>query len=180
MRIRGRLTKWNDERGFGFVELSPRSEEIFVHISAFPKDGVRPRVGELISFDVRQRPDGKKRAEKVARRRARRSESKPLARPNRSSVGSLLAIIAIGALVVFGYGVYTSDHGSSAELSISTPFTSIPERAAVDPSFSCDGRTHCSQMTSCAEATYFLQHCPNIKMDGDFDGKPCERQLCID
>lgn len=50
--------------------------------------------------------------------------------------------------------------------------------AAVAPSFSCDGRQHCSQMRSCAEANYFIQHCPNTKMDGDRDGIPCEDQLC--
>src|SRR5215831_3268005 len=44
--------------------------------------------------------------------------------------------------------------------------------------FRCDGRTYCSQMTSCAEAKYFLEHCPNVKMDGDHDGVPCERQWC--
>ena len=45
-------------------------------------------------------------------------------------------------------------------------------------SFSCDGRTHCSQMRSCEEATYFLQHCPNTEMDGNNDGEPCEQQWC--
>ena len=44
--------------------------------------------------------------------------------------------------------------------------------------FKCDGRTHCSQMTSCAEAAYFVQHCPNTKMDGNGDGEPCEQQWC--
>ncbi|WP_416376596.1 excalibur calcium-binding domain-containing protein [Marinobacter sp. LV10R520-4] len=44
--------------------------------------------------------------------------------------------------------------------------------------FSCDGRTYCSQMTSCSEATYFLRSCPNTKMDGNNDGVPCERQWC--
>jgi hypothetical protein len=44
--------------------------------------------------------------------------------------------------------------------------------------FSCDGRTHCSQMTSCEEATFFLRHCPGTKMDGDGDGIPCEQQWC--
>lgn len=44
--------------------------------------------------------------------------------------------------------------------------------------FTCDGRTHCSQMRSCAEATYFLQHCPGVAMDGDHDGTPCEQQWC--
>lgn len=38
--------------------------------------------------------------------------------------------------------------------------------------------THCSQMRSCAEATCFLRHCPDTRMDGDDDGVPCERQWC--
>lgn len=45
-------------------------------------------------------------------------------------------------------------------------------------SFKCDGRTHCSQMTSCEEATFFLKNCPGVKMDGDNDGVPCENQWC--
>ncbi|MBX3725140.1 MAG: excalibur calcium-binding domain-containing protein [Xanthomonadales bacterium] len=44
--------------------------------------------------------------------------------------------------------------------------------------FRCDGRTHCSQMRSCAEATYFLRNCLGTQMDGDGDGVPCERQWC--
>jgi hypothetical protein len=45
-------------------------------------------------------------------------------------------------------------------------------------SFKCDGRVHCSQMTSCAEAAFFLRNCPNVKMDGNHDGIPCENQWC--
>jgi len=55
------------------------------------------------------------------------------------------------------------------------------EASQVDESeqeFACDGRTHCSQMTSCEEAEYFLANCPNVKMDGGGDGVPCERQWC--
>ena len=44
--------------------------------------------------------------------------------------------------------------------------------------FSCDNRKYCTQMTSCAEATYFLSHCPGVKLDGNRDGIPCEQQWC--
>jgi len=44
--------------------------------------------------------------------------------------------------------------------------------------YECDGRQYCSQMTSCEEATFFLENCPDTKMDGDNDGVPCERQWC--
>ena len=45
-------------------------------------------------------------------------------------------------------------------------------------SYKCDGKIYCSQMTSCAEAKFFLQNCPGVKMDGDNDGIPCEKQWC--
>lgn len=60
-----------------------------------------------------------------------------------------------------------------------TPAAPEPARAATPAArFSCDSRKHCSQMTSCAEASYFLAHCPGVKMDGDGDGIPCEDQWC--
>ena len=67
-----------------------------------------------------------------------------------------------------------------------TPNTTVPSETLlnrafsdtdtnINSQFSCDGRQHCSQMTSRAEAVYFINHCPNTKMDGDRDGIPCER-----
>ena len=44
--------------------------------------------------------------------------------------------------------------------------------------FRCDGRTFCSQMASCDEARFFLNNCPNTKMDGNKDGVPCQEQWC--
>lgn len=55
--------------------------------------------------------------------------------------------------------------------------TPVPPPAALSK-FNCDGRKYCSQMKSCAEAQYFLAHCPGVNMDGDRNGIPCERQWC--
>ncbi|MFI8482889.1 excalibur calcium-binding domain-containing protein [Pseudomonas sp. NPDC078700] len=60
----------------------------------------------------------------------------------------------------------------STSTSIST------SKSASAPTYSCDGRTYCSQMRSCDEATYFLRNCPGTKMDGDHDGIACEGQWC--
>ncbi len=40
--------------------------------------------------------------------------------------------------------------------------------------FTCDGRQYCSQMTSYEETNFFLDNCPDTKMDLDNDGLPCE------
>ena len=63
----------------------------------------------------------------------------------------------------------------------SETFTSYKDDKKMNPrpsNFKCDGRTYCSQMRSCEEATYFLGNCPNTKMDGNNDGTPCEKQWC--
>ncbi|EOV4651094.1 excalibur calcium-binding domain-containing protein, partial [Vibrio parahaemolyticus] len=46
--------------------------------------------------------------------------------------------------------------------------------------FSCQGKTYCSEMVSCSEAKFYLSNCPNVKIDGDNDGIPCESQFCGD
>jgi hypothetical protein len=57
------------------------------------------------------------------------------------------------------------------------PVAAAPN-AVSSKSFKYDGRIHCSQMTSGAEAQYFLIRCPGVKMDGDRDGIPCREQWC--
>jgi cold shock CspA family protein len=175
MRTHGTLIKWNDERGFGFVSLPQSHEEIFVHISAFPRDGVRPRIGEVVSFEVSSGPDGRKRAEAVERPGGRKASQRHRApsRATRSNVvGSLLTGAAVLAVGFVGYNSYVSRQHAFTSPSVS------PVADTTDQSFSCDGRTYCSQMTSCAEAQYFLKHCPGVQMDGNCDGEPCEQQWC--
>ena len=65
MRIEGTLTRWNDERGFGFITPTRGGSEIFVHISAFPRDGRRPAVGEQLTFEIETDAAGKKKAKNL-------------------------------------------------------------------------------------------------------------------
>ena len=51
MRIDGTLKTWHDDRGFGFIAPAQGGQEVFVHVSAFPRDGKRPMVGETLSFE---------------------------------------------------------------------------------------------------------------------------------
>lgn len=51
MRHVGRITDWNDEKGFGFVSPNGGGERAFVHIKSFEKRGRRPIDGDLISYE---------------------------------------------------------------------------------------------------------------------------------
>ena len=68
MRYSGTLTQWNDERGFGWIEVDGGGERLFVHISAFeprPPAERRPQPGLRLEFAVGME-QGKKRALQVA------------------------------------------------------------------------------------------------------------------
>jgi len=178
VRTHGTLTKWNDDRGFGFITPARGDAELFVHISAFPRDGVRPRLNELISFEVETAADGKKRAVRVMRpgQKATRppAPSRKDQRPEPRRLGGVLVLIALAGVGAYAYSHYTNRAARPAAFA-----SGIPEQAGPPPSpYSCDGRTMCSQMTSCAEATYFIRNCPGTQMDGDNDGAPCESQWC--
>lgn len=176
MRSHGALVKWNDERGFGFIALEQSREEIFVHVSAFPRDGVRPRIGETVSFTVIATDDGRKRAQAVRRAgtmvkdRAQRSGRRASA-PRSGLLSGVLSMVLFGAIGLALYGEYTK------RVDRPEPRTQMGVKAE-QSSYRCDGRTHCSQMTSCAEASYFLSNCPGAQMDGNRDGVPCEQQWC--
>jgi hypothetical protein len=94
----------------------------------------------------------------------------------------LVVVVVVAAAVSFMAARYHASPPNAGRLdstrsppsSNSAPAT--PELPSRDSR--CDGRTYCSQMTSCEEAKYFLNHCPNTKMDGDHDGVPCEKQWC--
>lgn len=59
---RGKLTKWNDDRGFGFIQPVDRSQEVFLHIYELKDATRRPQVGDIIYYYVVAEEDGKFRA----------------------------------------------------------------------------------------------------------------------
>lgn len=183
MQVTGTLLRWNDDRGFGFISPSTGGADIFVHISAFPRGGGRPAVGEKLGYELGQGRDGKPCAVKVVRLsiQAQRRSPAPGARiekPRRSWLGSVATVAFVIAAGAFGYKEFTESRHRADLASQPATLLSVPDETANTATFSCDGRTHCSQMTSCEEATWFIEHCPGTEMDGNNDGMPCEQQWC--
>ncbi|RZK33080.1 MAG: cold-shock protein [Hymenobacter sp.] len=173
MRIHGNLIKWNDDRGFGFVSSPQNADEIFIHISMFPRDGIRPKIGELISFEVETEKNGKKRAVNVIRpgsAASRRQGASQEAKSNAASLKPGMTFVLVLFVAYIGYHFYSSQQ--SPELA--TPKQASTAQVPASEKFECDARQQCTQKTSRAEAEFFIKNCPNTKMDGDNDGIPCE------
>jgi cold shock CspA family protein len=182
MRIEGTLAKWNDDRGFGFITPTQGGPEVFAHVSAFPRGGQRPRLGERVTFEIGIGKDGKQQAKNIV------SPTRPTEKPYRLSepakrsyapglLGRLIPLGVVVALGAYAYDQYSRSVEPRATSAVQ--FADVEDMVAADEptvaaSFHCDGRQHCSQMHSRAEAEYFLSNCPDTKMDGDHDGIPCE------
>ncbi|WP_409422307.1 cold shock domain-containing protein [Pseudaeromonas sp. ZJS20] len=50
--MKGKVSQWNDEKGFGFIQPDDNFERVFFHISVVYPTGMRPKVGVEIQFEV--------------------------------------------------------------------------------------------------------------------------------
>ena len=193
-QISGTLKTWNQDKGFGFVTPANGGQDIFIHISNYPRAGGPPKVGESLLFEVTLNKEGKKKAINVSRP-GQPASRRPAVRPHRagqegpSFIGRLMTVVLAVAVLGVGYK-YLLPRLSAANappaaavadawpVASTAPSMSAASSTSSGPTFQCDGRRYCSQMTSCEEAKYFLRNCPNTEMDGDHDGVPCESQWC--
>lgn len=189
---RGKLVKWNDERGFGFIESDLEKNGIFLHISELKKMSRRPVVNDIISYEL-SIENKKIRAinamiegVEAVRKHPKMSMKKDTKRPLPYKFKPLLGVILVLAILFFTYqsrdnyhkfdSQNVSDYKGVSDTSAVSQNT-IDTHETNNTNFTCDGRTRCSQMRSKAEALFFLKNCPNVQMDGDHDGDPCEDQF---
>jgi cold shock CspA family protein len=195
----GKLVRWIDDKGFGFIKPNTGGNDIFIHISALRGVSRPPVVGDTLHYQTEVDASGKPRAiqariegvpqqltlEPVARKRASPSDSAPYDRrqqkPNQRIIrsqkrwGSLPLLFLLVILVgIYAYDTYGHRHAQTVARSM-PPL--VAESEIVEPHFQCQGKVYCSQMTSREEAEFYLDNCPGTKMDGDRDGIPCENQF---
>jgi len=66
MTHQGRLTEWNDERGFGFVTPLDGGSSAFVHISRFTQRLHRPRLNDLLAYSIEYDKRGRAQASGIS------------------------------------------------------------------------------------------------------------------
>lgn len=155
--MQGKIVRWNDDRGFGFISSKDAKGDVFAHISQFKKGYRRPKEGDSVLFQVVMEK-GKQNAKSISL-----IGVQPNLQDKQSFASILLSFLL---LIVFASGVYA--------------FVIKPKLypAYEKMGFSCEGKTYCSQMKSCDEAKFYLANCPNVQIDGNNDGEPCEMQWC--
>jgi cold shock CspA family protein len=182
IRSKGTLSKWIDDKGFGFLTPEKGKKEIFVHISAFDRNiPRRPIVGDIIFYHTKIDENGKSKAYDAAIEGLAPIDKKVPSRPKKhykehqakNSWGIFILCIAL----LIGAGGTIFNHfksGTVQRVSTGTQHSNTSNSLR----YTCAGKTHCNQMRSCEEAMFYMQNCTGTTMDGDGDGVPCESQWC--
>ena len=106
MRLAGRISDWNDDKGYGFVTPHDGGTRSFVHIKAFQGGARRPVNGDLVSYEASKDAKGRTNAvnvrfagQRVEPPRPRRGPRSP-SRVPRGMLGmlALAAVVAAAAL----------------------------------------------------------------------------------
>ena len=116
--IKGRLKRWNRDKGFGFINSENEKRDIFIHISALKNMDRLPVVGDVIYYQIDLDKSGRKRAvnakiEGVASAKVPTQPKleEPL-KKNRWFV-RLLALVFLIAVGLFLYKIVSEDTDSS-------------------------------------------------------------------
>jgi len=102
LRYQGRITNWNDDKGFGFITPNGGGDRVFLHISAFSARQRRPLGEELVTYELAQDGKGRAQARSVAYVGERVPRPAATGRSRAPLVFALFFLIALGALVALG------------------------------------------------------------------------------
>jgi uncharacterized membrane protein YsdA (DUF1294 family)/cold shock CspA family protein len=58
----GKLVRWNDDKGYGFIQPKDGGDDLFLHMKDLPHTQRRPRENDLIAYNVSTDPKGRPRA----------------------------------------------------------------------------------------------------------------------
>jgi uncharacterized membrane protein YsdA (DUF1294 family)/cold shock CspA family protein len=112
-KFQGKITNWNDDKGFGFVEPNGGGVRAFVHIKAFNPRSRRPENGDDIIYELVKENNNRYKANNViftsdynkvrlhnVAHNNRKNNNQKNSKPSNNLLGSLLAVCFCIALVI--------------------------------------------------------------------------------
>jgi uncharacterized membrane protein YsdA (DUF1294 family)/cold shock CspA family protein len=119
MRHWGKISKWDDERGFGFISSRKGGDTVFFHISSFQRRDRRPSVNDPVSYTLRLDSQGRSQANDIQFVGASDDPAVPqfartgIALPIAFAICFLIFVAALAAVGWLGIGWLALYYGAS-------------------------------------------------------------------
>ena len=126
MEHQGRLTQWNDARGFGFITPLATGPRIFVHISQFQQEHRRPCLHDQLTYMMGRDEQGRLRAENV-----QYLNSKQLKPVETKGIAAAFPFKAVGLILLGLLSIYFWFSGISPNPSLEGS-TSVADKASLN------------------------------------------------
>ena len=102
MRAKGKITSWNDDKGYGFVTPLTGGKQIFIHISALKNRNRRPELNDVVTYSVSKDAKGRPCADNATLSGDRLVERTSRKSNNLAIAFSLMFLAAIATGVATG------------------------------------------------------------------------------
>jgi cold shock CspA family protein len=111
--MKGKISQWHDDKGYGFIVSDDGAEKVFFHISSLKTSSRRPQIGDSVVYestlDAKQRLQAKAVViEGLVAQPAPQRKSQPIqiAPPRKNAFDYLLILILLGCLGKVGWDFY--------------------------------------------------------------------------
>jgi cold shock CspA family protein len=119
--MRGKISQWKDDKGFGFIRPDDGSERLFFHVSSVKTNARRPQVGDSVLYesmrDSQQRLKAKSVVIEGVAKDSRLTPNKRHIRtegPKKGAVDYISLLVILVSVAAAGFEFYRSnDIGSS-------------------------------------------------------------------
>ena len=101
MRLAGRISDWNDEKGFGFVVPNGGGDRAFVHVNELQRGSRRPVLGDLVSYLPSKDQRGRLNAKEIRHAGQKVLAPRAPSRVPRAALGAV-ALASASALAAAG------------------------------------------------------------------------------
>ena len=103
VRVKGKITSWNDDKGYGFITPLAGGKQIFFHISALGNRNRRPELNEVVTYSVSADKQGRPCAVNATLAGDKLIKEAPKKSSKTAILFAVLFLAAIGVLTVTGH-----------------------------------------------------------------------------
>ena len=102
MRCQGKISRWKDAQGFGFISPHGGGQPVFVHIKSFTNRQRRPADDDSVSYERKTDASGRPQAINVAFAEERVPPARPAGRSHAALILALGFLVMVEGLVMAG------------------------------------------------------------------------------